>query len=339
MAIKYFDQSTKNIGSTEIYKLNFLAKLEILNSSIPVSVFYHLLNISSESLKHLTVTKCEIIGNIYSYQQVSDLHCSLLLTIFELPRLLSFDMRNIKMRHDTKLALGKFSTLSLPQLRQITLTDNYSITAEQVNLILENVKELSILETPICSDNTLELIGRKAISLREINAGGRELTEAGLLKLPVTLRSTIESLRITEANIIGNQLLDFLKDCPSLRYISINLRQYGPTDEFMKSISESCPRLEHVVIGGMNSYHERLSEQTNKLTDEGLTHFILTMKKLRLIVLEFAPLTEYQLEKVLRQVRTKGRIAPRVVQVVGRSEKDLKKHMIYYRNDSNCNLI
>ncbi len=304
-----------------------LTSVDLSNSSVPIALVTTILNASKMTLRRLTLDTTVVTSRLLEYTKGKS---PLLETSnLELPELRYLSASHYRSTQEHYTAIQEFffrlGAIKYPKLRSVNMIDNWLITAPMLNKILNTSQEVSDLQATQCDDETLQILSSRNPTLYHLNVNAEKITTQGLLKLPTSARVTLESIRITEANLDPDLFVQFLQDCRRLTHISINLRKVGPTDEFLELLSRHCPHLEKVLIGGTGI-------PNNPVTGEGFKKFVESMSKLRIIVLDMAPLSAEELSEFLKTIRERGRIAPKVVLArVSSSYNSQKMHI--KRND------
>jgi hypothetical protein len=219
---------------------------------------------------------------------------------------------------EAEVILDELCALELPRLKILSLgkdgknsySNDTTITNDHLNKFLRNCSQLAVMEAPRCNDETLAIISEKKHRIREINVNTEQITEEGLLSLHQAARKSLETLRIMDAKLTSNEkMIIFLRDCSDLTHVFINLRGYGPNDELIDTICQSCPRIETAILGGKGLPNQPVNGETVK-------RFVRNAKFLKLLVMDIGPIQSEEIEKLQEECRKSGRLAPRLVMSV-----------------------
>ncbi|KAL0491104.1 hypothetical protein AKO1_002279 [Acrasis kona] len=280
-----------SVAGTRTFTMCQIENIKITNCFMTLPMIFSLVTSCSEHLRMLELSyidpyiPCVQVGiKLYEPVLFPNLKCLLLNFGEKVPS------------HHVSFALEELCSFQLPSLKKLDLKSRQDNVIDQVNLFLKACPPLSCLSISQCDNDTLGIVSGKRHHMKRIDIFRGDITFKGLQQLTAEARHELENLTIMEILIDDlNEFCDFIKGCPNLNTLSINTRNTGPTDQLLIKISEYCPALEFIVIGGKGP--------EMNLTHQVMIDFIQGFQLLKLLVMDECPLNKNDIKMIQHHCR------------------------------------
>ncbi|KAL9655941.1 hypothetical protein ABK040_007562 [Willaertia magna] len=336
------DESFTSCNDYILEHLNELKIIYIYKSKIFIPVLEFLITKSENGLQKLTLLKSELISNN------KDKNSSDLQKIERLKQQSEKylkDLRYFKIescKNDYDLFYLFLLQYNLPKLTRYFINDCFNITGlfleySFTKIHMSNLIELEILGSPLNDNSMLTVLtflnNDQYQNKIKLNLDG-QITEKGLIAIPKEIRKKIIQLKLFNSSINitenKNDVIDFLNDLnDELTVCCLNFREFGPTKEILKVISNKFKELRILNIQGkMEIEKTDLFELIKKLQKIELIYFGCSVNNC----------TNEEIEEFKNSIRLTNRLAPKII-IPMKYNSASSKEIIRNPPKSNCLLM
>ncbi|KAL9641529.1 hypothetical protein ABK040_013450 [Willaertia magna] len=304
-----------------IYNLKLLNELQtiyISKSRIFIPFLECLIKKSKNNLKKLTLQQSELDSNKSEFYDALTFEKE---SIEKLKKQLNKkkELKNLRYlkiescKNDYVLFFVFLLQYNLANLIKYFINDCYKIKGSLLEysftkIKMSNLIELELSGSPFDDNLMLNMLNFLQNNKIKLNLDG-PITENGLISIPKEIRKKIVQLKLYNSKINLNQnendMIDFLNDLnDELTVCCLNFREFGPTNQILKTISNKFKELKILNIQGKV-----------EIEKQDLFDLVNQLEKIELIYFESVVnnCTMEELEEFKKSIRLRNRLAPKII--------------------------